>query len=85
MGFGDAFSLSRVIADGIAVGSDIGEENGQRCDDGNTGRVPKAYSVDFGLLNVLRATAFHGEKYIAPLKRDIISYASGEQTIPLLS
>ena len=25
MGFGDAFSLSNVIAEGIAVGSDIGE------------------------------------------------------------
>lgn len=25
MGFGDAFSLSRIIADGVAVGSDIGE------------------------------------------------------------
>ena len=25
MGFGDAFALSRVIAEGIAVGSDIGE------------------------------------------------------------
>ena len=25
MGFGDAFALSRIIAEGIAVGSDIGE------------------------------------------------------------
>ena len=44
----------------------------------------KAYSVDFGPLNVLRAAALHGAHYISPLKRNIISYASGEQTWPLL-
>lgn len=45
----------------------------------------KAYSVDFGPLNVLRAAAFHGAHYISPLKRSIISYASGEQKLPLFS
>lgn len=45
----------------------------------------KAYSVDFGPLNVLRAAAFHGVNYISPLKRNIISYASGEQRVPLIS
>ena len=43
----------------------------------------KAYSVDFRPLNVLRAAAFQGAHYIAPLKRQIISYASGEQRFPL--
>lgn len=43
----------------------------------------KAYSVDFGPLNILRAAAFHGAQYISPLKRNIISYASGEQRLPL--
>ncbi|KAM7466144.1 hypothetical protein LguiB_013706 [Lonicera macranthoides] len=47
--------------------------------------VSKRHSVDFGPLNVLGATAFHGAQYIAPLKRNIISYALGEQRIPLLS
>ncbi|MQL88314.1 hypothetical protein Taro_020863 [Colocasia esculenta] len=37
----------------------------------------RAYSVDVGPINLLRAAAFHGAQYIAPLKRSIISYASG--------
>lgn len=45
----------------------------------------KAYSVDFAPLNVLRAAAFYGANYIPPLKRSIISYASGEQRLPLFS
>lgn len=45
----------------------------------------KAYSIDFGPLNVLRAAAFHGANNISPLKRGIISYASGEQKLPLFS
>lgn len=45
----------------------------------------KAYSVDFGPLNVLRAAALHGAQYISPLKRNIIEYASGEQRFPLFS
>lgn len=45
----------------------------------------KAYSVDFGPFNVLRAAAFHGAQFISPLKRNIISYASGEQRLPLFS
>lgn len=45
----------------------------------------KAYSVDFGPLNLLRAAVFHGANYISPLKRNIISYASGDQRLPLFS
>lgn len=47
--------------------------------------IQKAYSVDFGPLNILRAAAFHGANYILPLKRSIISYASGEQRLPIFS
>lgn len=96
MGFGDAFSLAKVIAEGIAVGSDIGEVSLLRGYESD--RRPanltmmaildgfqKAYSVDFRPLNVLRAAAFQGAHYIAPLKRQIISYASGEQRFPLFS
>lgn len=43
----------------------------------------KAYSVDFGPLNILRAAAFNAANYFSPLKRNIISYASGEQRLPL--
>ncbi|GFQ05712.1 ubiquinone biosynthesis monooxygenase coq6 [Phtheirospermum japonicum] len=96
MGFGDAFSLSKVIAEGIAVGSDIGEVSLLRRYEterkpANLGMMAvldgfqKAYSVDFGPLNVLRAAAFHGAQYITPLKRNIISYASGEMRFPLFS
>ena len=45
----------------------------------------KAYSVDFGPLNIMRAAAFHVAQHISPLKRSIISYASGEQKLPLFS
>lgn len=45
----------------------------------------KAYSVDFGPLNILRAAAFNGAQYIPPLKRSIISYASGDQRFPIFS
>ncbi|KAG6484246.1 hypothetical protein ZIOFF_061041 [Zingiber officinale] len=38
----------------------------------------KAYSIDFGPINLLRAAALHGAQYIAPLKRNIVSYAMGE-------
>ncbi|KAK6161796.1 hypothetical protein DH2020_005177 [Rehmannia glutinosa] len=103
MGFGDAFSLSKVIAEGIAVGSDIGEDRAMFAQVTllrryESERKPanltmmaildgfqKAYSVDFGPLNVLRAAAFQGAHYISPLKRNIISYASGEQRFPLFS
>ncbi|KAL8483362.1 hypothetical protein ACS0TY_026169 [Phlomoides rotata] len=94
MGFGDAFSLSKVIAEGIAVGADIGEVSLLKRYESD--RKPanmammaildgfqKAYSIDFGPLNVLRAAAFQGAHYILPLKRKIISYASGEQRFPL--
>ncbi|PWA71627.1 FAD/NAD(P)-binding oxidoreductase family protein [Artemisia annua] len=45
----------------------------------------KAYSVDFGPLNILRAAAFNGANVFAPLKRNIISYASGERRLPFMS
>lgn len=32
----------------------------------------KAYFVDLGSLNIVRAAAFYGAQYIAPLKRNII-------------
>ncbi|KAA8548456.1 hypothetical protein F0562_000140 [Nyssa sinensis] len=96
LGFGDAFSLSRVIAEGIAVGSDIGEVSLLKKYEAD--RKPaniammavldgfqKAYSVDFGPLNVLRAAAFHGAHFISPLKKNIISFASGEHKLPLFS
>ncbi|KAF3680178.1 putative ubiquinone biosynthesis monooxygenase COQ6-like isoform X2 [Capsicum annuum] len=45
----------------------------------------KAYSMDFMPINVLRALAFNGAQYISPLKRKIISYASGYQLFLLFS
>ncbi|XP_061356839.1 uncharacterized protein LOC133301237 [Gastrolobium bilobum] len=94
LGFGDAFSLSRVIAEGIALGTDIGEVNLLKKYEAE--RKPanimmmafldgfqKAYSVDFGPLNFLRSAAFHGANYISPLKKSIISYASGEHKLPI--
>lgn len=89
LGFSDALSLSKVIADGVALGIDIGElsmlkkyERERKPENvmmmGLLDGFQKAYSVDFGPLNVLRAAAFHGANYISPLKRKIISYASGE-------
>ncbi|KAM7466128.1 hypothetical protein LguiB_013690 [Lonicera macranthoides] len=89
-------SLDAVIADGIAVGSDIGEISMLKKYEADRKMAnvammaildgfQKAYSVDFGPQNVLRAAAFHGAQYISPLKRNILSYASSEQRIPLLS
>ncbi|KAL2237254.1 UNVERIFIED_CONTAM: Ubiquinone biosynthesis monooxygenase COQ6, mitochondrial, partial [Sesamum indicum] len=98
-----------VIAEGIAVGSDIGEDmniylNHERSvvaqvsllrgyeSDRRPANLTmmaildgfqKAYSLDFRPLNVPRAAAFQGAHYISPLKRQIISYASGEQRFPL--
>lgn len=43
----------------------------------------KAFSVDFAPLNLLRAAAFQGAQYFQPLKKTIISYATGEQKWPL--
>ncbi|XP_059447850.1 uncharacterized protein LOC132179199 isoform X2 [Corylus avellana] len=96
LGFGDAFALSRVIAEGIAVGTDIGEVSLLKKYEAERKLAnitmmaildgfQKAYSVDFGPLNILRAAALHGAHYISPLKRSIISYASGEQRLPLFS
>ncbi|KAI3746867.1 hypothetical protein L6452_09309 [Arctium lappa] len=96
MGYGDVASLSNVIADGVAVGSDIGEVTLLKKyeADRKTANIAmmavldgfqKAYSVDFGPLNILRAAAFNGANVFAPLKKNIISYASGERRLPFLS
>ncbi|XP_031126556.1 ubiquinone biosynthesis monooxygenase COQ6, mitochondrial isoform X2 [Ipomoea triloba] len=96
MGFGDAIALSKVIAEGVAVGSDIGEVSVLKKYESE--RKPaniammavldgfqKAYSVDFMPVNLLRAAAFQAAHYISPLKRNIISFASGEHKIPLFT
>ncbi|KAK7293199.1 hypothetical protein RJT34_16062 [Clitoria ternatea] len=94
LGFGDAFSLSRIIAEGIALGSDIGEVNLLKKYEAERKSAnimmmaildgfQKAYSIDFGPLNILRGAAFHGANYISPLKKSIISYASGEHKLPI--
>ncbi|KAG8484360.1 hypothetical protein CXB51_022808 [Gossypium anomalum] len=96
LGFGDASTLSSIISEGIAVGTDIGEVSLLKKYEAD--RKPanvmmmavldgfqKAYSVDFGPLNILRAAAFHGAHHISPLKKSIISYASGEMRLPLFA
>ncbi|KAI3723444.1 hypothetical protein L2E82_35021 [Cichorium intybus] len=96
MGYGDVDVLSNVIGDGVAVGSDIGEVTLLKKyeTERKTANIAmmaildgfqKAYSVDFGPLNILRAAAFNGANVFAPLKRNIISYASGERRLPFLS
>ncbi|XP_016503325.2 uncharacterized protein LOC107821407 [Nicotiana tabacum] len=96
MGFADALSLCKVIAEGVAVGSDIGEvallkryESERKTANITMMAVldgfQKAYSVDFMPINVLRALAFNGAQYISPLKRKIISYASGNQSLPFFT
>ncbi|KAK4800157.1 hypothetical protein SAY86_025522 [Trapa natans] len=93
LGFGDAYALSKVINEGIAVGSDIGQVSllgryeAQR-KPANIAMIAildgfqKAYSIDFGPLNILRATGFNVANYFSPLKQNIISYACGEQKLP---
>ncbi|XP_051146073.1 uncharacterized protein LOC127261752 [Andrographis paniculata] len=96
LGFGDAMALGKVIAEGISVGSDIGEVALLRRYEAERKAAnmammaildgfQKAYSVDLGPLNVLRGAAFQGAHYISPLKKYIISFASGEQKLPLFS
>ncbi|XP_020097824.1 ubiquinone biosynthesis monooxygenase COQ6, mitochondrial [Ananas comosus] len=94
LGFGDASDLAKIVAEGVLLGADIGElsllkkyEKERKA--ANIAMMAildgfqKAYSVDIGPVNLLRAAAFHGAQYIAPLKRNIISYAMGEQKWPL--
>lgn len=94
LGFGDAAALSKVIDEGLRVGADIGELSLLKNYEKERKAVnltmmalldgfQKAYSMDFGPLNILRAAAFHGAQFITPLKRNIIYYAMGEQTWPL--
>ncbi|PIA36171.1 hypothetical protein AQUCO_03400231v1 [Aquilegia coerulea] len=95
LGFGDASALSKIIADGVAVGADLGELSLLKKYEAE--RKPanlmmaaildgfqKAYSVDFGPVNILRAAAFQVAHYVSPLRRNIISYATGRQKWPLL-
>ncbi|KAF9606316.1 hypothetical protein IFM89_024984 [Coptis chinensis] len=94
LGFGDACALSKIIADGTALGADLGELSLLKKYEAE--RKPanimmtaildgfqKAYSVDLGPFNVLRAAAFQAVQYISPLKRNIISYAIVQQKWPL--
>ncbi|KAE8717537.1 putative acireductone dioxygenase [Hibiscus syriacus] len=96
LGFGDASSLSSVISEGIAVGTDVGEVSLLKKYEADRkpanvmmmavlDGIQKAYSVDFGPLNILRAAAFHGAHHISPLKKSIISYALGELRLPLFA
>ncbi|KAL2336762.1 hypothetical protein Fmac_011208 [Flemingia macrophylla] len=94
LGFGDAYYLSRIISEGITLGTDIGEINLLKKYEKERKAAnimmmaildgfQKACSIDFGPFNLLRAAAFHGANYISPLKRSIISYASGEHKLPI--
>lgn len=96
LGFGDASALSKVISEGLLVGTDIGElsllkkyEKERKAANVTMMAIldgfQKAYSIDFGPVNLLRAAAFHSAQYIAPLKRNIISYAMGDRKFPLFS
>ncbi|KAL8136696.1 hypothetical protein V2J09_002697 [Rumex salicifolius] len=87
LGFGDASALARVISEGVALGADFGEVSTLRKYEAERRPVntmmasvldgfQKAYSVDFGPLNVLRAAALQGAHHLSPLKRSIIQYAS---------
>ncbi|KAI3925500.1 hypothetical protein MKX01_022009 [Papaver californicum] len=92
LGYGDAVTLSRIIA----VGTDIGElsllkkfESERKSANlmmmAILDSFQKAYSIDLGPFNILRAAAFNAVQYISPLKRNIMSYATGEQKWPLFS
>ncbi|XP_066381529.1 uncharacterized protein [Miscanthus floridulus] len=94
LGFGDAAALAKVIAEGVSVGSDVGdltllqryEKDRKAANVAMTAVLDgfqKMYSVDFGPLNIVRAAAFHGAQYISPLKKSIISYAMGDKKWPL--
>ncbi|XP_078434645.1 FAD/NAD(P)-binding oxidoreductase family protein isoform X2 [Wolffia australiana] len=94
LGFADAAALATIIADGICAGSDIGEinllrryEKERKAANATMMTIldgfQKAFSVDAAPLNLLRAAAFHGANYIPFLKRNIISYASGDQKWPI--
>ncbi|XP_056843016.1 LOW QUALITY PROTEIN: uncharacterized protein LOC108837154 [Raphanus sativus] len=89
-------SVWLAIAQGIALGTDIGEANLLKRYEAERkpaniammavlDGIQKMYAVNLGSLNALRAAAFHGAHYISPLKKRIISYASGDQSLPLFS
>ncbi|CAH8373728.1 unnamed protein product [Eruca vesicaria subsp. sativa] len=83
LGFADACALSRAIAEGIALGTDIDEANLLKRYEAERkpaniammavlDGIQKMYAVKFGPLNALTAAAFHGAHYISPLKKRII-------------
>ncbi|MCL7048675.1 hypothetical protein MKW94_005905 [Papaver nudicaule] len=96
LGYEDAAALTKVIADGIAMGTDIGELSLLKKFESE--RKPanimmmaildsfqKAYSIDLGPFNVLRAAAFNAVQRFSPLKKHIVRYATGEQKWPLFT
>ncbi|KAI3900514.1 hypothetical protein MKW92_021787 [Papaver armeniacum] len=93
LGYGDAVALSRIIADGIALGTNIGELSLLKKFESERksanlmmmGRAVVLHSIDLGPFNVLRAAALSAVQHISPLKRNIMSYATGEQKWPLFS
>lgn len=94
LGFGDAATLARIINEGILTGSDIGEISLLKKYERERKLVnlpmmavldgfQRIFSADFGPVNFLRAAAFNGVQILGPLKKQIISYAMGEQKLPM--
>lgn len=94
LGFGDAAALARIINEGILTGSDIGEISLLKKYERERKLVnlpmmavldgfQRIFSADFGPVNFLRAAAFNGVQILGPLKKQIISYAMGEQKLPM--
>lgn len=94
LGFGDAATLARIINEGILTGADIGEISLLKKYERERKLVnlpmmavldgfQRIFSADFGPVNFLRAAAFNGVQILGPLKKQIISYAMGEQKLPM--
>lgn len=94
LGFGDAAALTRILNEGILTGSDIGEISLLKKYERERKLVnlpmmavldgfQRIFSADFGPVNLLRAAAFNGVQILGPLKKQIISYAMGEQKLPM--
>ncbi|GLJ08108.1 hypothetical protein SUGI_0081450 [Cryptomeria japonica] len=94
LGFGDAAELVRILNEGILTGSDIGEISLLKKYERERKLVnlpmmaildgfQRIFSADFGPVNMLRAAAFSGVQFLGPLKRQVMSYAMGDQKWPL--
>jgi len=94
LGFGDAAALTRILNEGVLTGSDIGEISLLKKYERERKLVnlpmmavldgfQRIFSADFGPVNLLRAAAFNGVQILGPLKKQIISYAMGEQKLPM--